>query len=194
MLNKFLSNTDGGDTIIGRTMSLFLLFLAVSGNFVAETLGCKLQNLLSNNMYAKHLVIFFMIYFTLNYSKEEAPHPVDSLLSTVLLYIFFVLFGRIPLSVFIITTALLITTYVLNNYRDHYRGLSKKQDNDNDNHNDKFTLLDDKLKNTQLILLTITAGLIIIGNIAYFILKKKEYGKSFNFLTFIFGHTHCRNN
>jgi hypothetical protein len=188
MLNKFLANTDGGDSIIGRSMSLFLLFLAVSGNFVAETLGCKLQNLLSNNMYAKHLVIFFMIYFTLNYSKVEAPHPLESLKSTFLLYIFFVLFGRIPLSVFIVTTSLLVFTYVLNNYRDYYKSLNEKQDND------KFAAMDDKLKNTQLILLSITAGLIIIGNIAYFIMKKKEYGKSFNFLTFIFGHTHCRNN
>ena len=187
MLNKFLSNNDG-DSIIGSALSLFLLFLAVSGNFVAETLGCKLQNLLSNNMFAKHVVIFFMIYFTLNYSKEEVPHPIDSLQSTILLYIFFVLFGRIPLSVFIITTTLLIVTYVLNNYRDYYKNLNEKQDND------KFAALDDKLKNTQLILLTITACLIIIGNIIYFMLKKKEYGKGFNFLTFIFGHTNCRNN
>tara|TARA_B100001093_G_C26848533_1_gene1023986 strand:- start:2673 stop:3182 length:510 start_codon:yes stop_codon:yes gene_type:complete len=169
-------------------MSLFLLFLAVSGNFVAETLGCKLQNLLSNNMFAKHVVIFFMIYFTLNYSKQENPHPFDSLKSTCLLYFFFVLFGRVPLSVFIITTTLLVITYVLNNYRDHYKSLNEKQEND------KFTLLDDKLKNTQLVLLIITACLIIIGNIFYFIMKKKEYGKGFNFLTFIFGHTNCRNN
>lgn len=187
MLNKFLSSDGSADSIIGRSMSLFLLFLAVSGNFVAETLGCKLQNLLSNNMYAKHLVIFFMIYFTLNYSKEEAPHPLESLKSTALLYIFFVLFGRIPLSVFIVTTILLITTYVINNYRDYYKNINEKQDNDN-------SAVDDKLKQAQLILLMLTAVLIIIGNVVYYMLKKKEYGKQFKFLTFIFGHTNCRNN
>ncbi len=41
------------DTIKG----IFLLILGVSGNFVAETLGCKTQKLLSENMFAKHFII-----------------------------------------------------------------------------------------------------------------------------------------
>ena len=36
---------------------IFLLILAVAGNFVAETLGCKTQKLLSNNMLSKHIII-----------------------------------------------------------------------------------------------------------------------------------------
>ena len=40
---------------------IFLLILAVAGNFVAETLGCKTQKLLSNNMLSKHIIIILTI-------------------------------------------------------------------------------------------------------------------------------------
>ena len=41
--------------------SLFLLFLVVCGNYIGELLGCKTQKLLSENMYMKHIVLFFII-------------------------------------------------------------------------------------------------------------------------------------
>ena len=39
---------------------LFLLILAVSANFVGNLLGCKTQKLLTENMYAKHIVLIFL--------------------------------------------------------------------------------------------------------------------------------------
>ena len=39
---------------------IFLLILAVVSNFIAETMGCKTQKLLNNNMIAKHFVILFI--------------------------------------------------------------------------------------------------------------------------------------
>ena len=46
---------------------IFLLILAVAGNFVAETLGCKTQQLLSNNMLSKHIVIILILYFAVDF-------------------------------------------------------------------------------------------------------------------------------
>ena len=55
---------------------IFLLVLAVAGNFVAETLGCKTQKLLSENMYAKHLVILLILYFAIGFTSSDEPqHP-----------------------------------------------------------------------------------------------------------------------
>ena len=45
-------------------LGVFLLLLAVSGNFIAETLGCKVQKLLTNNMYAKNIIIILITYFS----------------------------------------------------------------------------------------------------------------------------------
>ena len=49
---------------VGLTEAFFLLFLAVAGNFIAETLGCETQYYLSHNIYLKQLVLLLMIYFT----------------------------------------------------------------------------------------------------------------------------------
>ena len=48
------------------TKGLLLLSLTVMGNFVAETLGCNTQKLLSKSRIAKLVVVFFLIYFTVH--------------------------------------------------------------------------------------------------------------------------------
>ena len=42
---------------------LLLIFLAISGGYLLETLGCRFREIMTNNMYAKYLLVFFMIYF-----------------------------------------------------------------------------------------------------------------------------------
>ena len=59
-LEKFSHITESFDTILKATL---LLILSVCGNFLAETLGCQSQKVLEN-MFVKHLLLFFMIYFT----------------------------------------------------------------------------------------------------------------------------------
>mgnify|MGYP003332446493 CR=1 FL=1 len=43
--------------VINLTTGLFLLFLAVGGNYMGETLGCQTQKILTENMYVKQLFI-----------------------------------------------------------------------------------------------------------------------------------------
>ena len=47
-----------------------LLVLSISGNFLAETLSCQSQKWLEN-MYIKHTLILFMIYFTINFTQDD---------------------------------------------------------------------------------------------------------------------------
>ena len=58
------------DAIIMIIKALFLLILSISGNFLAEMLGCQTQKFLSN-MYTKHLLLYFLIYFTLDFSSVD---------------------------------------------------------------------------------------------------------------------------
>ena len=46
---------------------LFLLFLIVSGNFIGNTLGCQIQDLFTNNMKVKEILVFLSIYFSSNF-------------------------------------------------------------------------------------------------------------------------------
>ena len=52
---------------LGIIDGLFLLFLAISGNFLAETLGCQTQELLTNSIIAKQIMTFFIIYLDSSY-------------------------------------------------------------------------------------------------------------------------------
>ena len=82
------------DQIVNMVDGFFLLLLAISGNFVAETLGCKTQYIFSKNMYVKQLIVFSMIYFTINFTSIEAPSPQESLLKSLILWFFFLLFAK----------------------------------------------------------------------------------------------------
>ena len=71
---------------------IFLLVLAVAGNFVAETLGCKTQKLLSENMYAKHMVILLILYFAIGFTGGDIPqHPSVVLKMALGIYVLFFL-------------------------------------------------------------------------------------------------------
>ena len=75
------------DRYLSISSGIFLLLLAVSGNFVAETLGCKLQNILTNNMVVKNLVILFMIYFTINITAEKGLNPLFLMKDSIIVWI-----------------------------------------------------------------------------------------------------------
>ena len=61
-----------------RIKGLFLLILAVSANFVGNLLGCKTQKLLTENMFAKHIVLILLIYFTVDLTSNKIFHPGKS--------------------------------------------------------------------------------------------------------------------
>jgi len=55
-LNKILS-----DENVEKSYALFIFILIIGGNFIAELFPCKIQNVLRNNIYMKHLLRFFNI-------------------------------------------------------------------------------------------------------------------------------------
>ena len=81
---------------VGLTEAFFLLFLAVAGNFIAVTLGCETQYYLSHNIYLKQLVLLLMIYFTTNFTSAGVTSPSEALKKTLLLWVIFLMFTKMP--------------------------------------------------------------------------------------------------
>ena len=73
---------------------VFLLILAVAGNFVAETLGCKTRKLLTDNMYAKQVIILSIIYFAIDFTNDQAAAPKDTFINTIIIWIAFLMFTK----------------------------------------------------------------------------------------------------
>ncbi len=166
------------DTVKG----VFLLVLAVAGNFIAETLGCKSQKLLSENMYAKHFISIFILYFAIGFVNSEEPeHPMNIMKSALVIYLLFILFTKMDITFTLIVFSILAATYVVSTYIDYYKKVTPEENE-----------LIDKLEYIQKMSYTLMIGLIFIGFGLYFRKQYKDYYKTWSTSKFLFGVNKCK--
>lgn len=161
--------------------SVFLLLLAMSGAYIDNIFGCQAQYIIKTNVFAKHLILLFIIYFTVTYSgdnDDEEYDPLEFLKSSIIIWILYTLFIRQNLDFTIISGLLLMATYVLDGYVKKYE---KKGDDEKK----------EKMLKYKKIALYSSVGSIILGSSIYFIDKKNEYKDNFDFYKFIFGTVVC---
>lgn len=175
---------------LGIIDGLFLLLLAVSGNFIAETFGCQTQELLSESIMAKQIMTFFIIFFTISYSNSDTENPTTKLIKSSIVYIFFLLFTKMNIFPTVVVLFLLMGLYISNNYKKFFIStFNKKKSNKN------LVSHQDKIKNItkiQKILIIGVAIVISMGFFNYYKEKQIEYKKSFEFSKFIFGVVKCK--
>lgn len=188
MLKNVLNYNISNETYESILKATLLLVLSVSGNFLAETLGCQSQKVLEN-MFAKHILIFFMIYFTIDFTQRDQNiiNPLVNVLKALLVWILFHLFTHMNIIPTFIVSAILMVLFFISNYR-HYIDKKIKQDKKNKN----LENLDYSLKLSQKILFVIMILIIIIGCISYYLEKRREFGRGFKILKFIFGVKKCK--
>ena len=161
---------------------IFLLILAVSGNFVAEVLGCKTQRLLSNNMLAKHSIIFMILFFTINFvDSGEQKHPGTIFKIALCIHIMMLLFTKMNIYFTIICFIILFTIYVSFVYIDFYKKDEKKYKNEIK-----------QIREFQPTLYKLFFVLLIIGFVLYFRKQYTDYYDKWSTFNFIFGVTKCK--
>jgi len=161
---------------------VLLLILAISGNFIAETLGCKTQKLLTENMLAKHVVILFIIYFSLGFASESNPNPMILLRNSVSIWVLFLLFTKMSLNFNIFIFGLVVLYHFINTYINYYSGLDKK----------KYKKEIDNYNKILYYLKYLIIGLLIVGFVLYFNKQRNEYSKNWSTFKFIFGVNKCK--
>ena len=167
----------------------FLIILSVAGNFLAETLGCQTQTLL-NNMYAKHILIFFVIYFTIDFTQgDKVDDPFMNVGKALLVWLLFHFFTHMDIQPTILAISLFMILFFISNYR-HYI----KSNLQNLSKSDKVSIikLDKNLEMAQNIIFITNILVILIGFSIYYIEKRREYTKNFSLLKFIFGNPTCK--
>lgn len=165
------------DSIIN---SLLLLFLSLSGNFLGSTMSCQFQYHVTNNVLLKHILLIFIIFFTLNFIDTGNNHPLYSSLATsIVVWILYVLFTKQTFLFTIVSLVLIMVIYV--NYTIiQYNHKHNKDLQTVDFHN----ILQD-------IAYPMLVGTIILGNIVYLARKYKQYGSQFSLVTYYMGTTTC---
>ena len=159
---------------------IFLLILAISGNFLAETFSCKTQRLLTNNMLAKHLFGIIILFFTIDFTTSSTPQtPASNFKQAIMIYFIFLLFTKMNLMFTVLVFVLLTAVYVINSYITYYQKTNPKSDKIQE-----FTRLRKLLTVTLL-------GLILLGFIVYYRKQSRDHGKKWSLQKFIFGITKC---
>jgi hypothetical protein len=177
-LNALLSKLDINSDII---LGVFLLILAVSGNFIAEALSCKTRKFLSDSMYAKNLVIILIVYFSLGLVSDNSVSPTIHLNYTLIIWLFFLIFNKMSLRFTILAFSMLFLILVCKNWIDYYTAIDEKK------YKDEI----DTMQNMSQYLLLLTFIIIISGFLLYFNKQYKEHSEDFSFMTFIFGAVTC---
>ena len=168
------------DSMESIIKALLLLVLSISGNFLAETLGCQSQTLL-DNMFAKHILILFMIYFTIDFTDKDHINPFINLAKALAVWIIFHFFTHMDIIPTVISVCLVMVLFFISNYRNY---LSKTKDSSKK--------LDNNLKVIQEIIAICSMCLILISSGIYYLEKKSEYSKHFSVWKFIFGVKNCK--
>jgi hypothetical protein len=158
---------------------LFLLFLTISGNFLAPLFPCQVQELFTNSIFHKHILAFFTLFFSIILASDATKDLKLLFKKTILLYLLFVLITKMDKNFFLLFLFILSAKYLLEKQTDN---LPKDTPEETLNNYNKMN----KMLQYTLIIIGIIGFLIYLGE------KKYEYGTDFDFSTFIFGKTVCK--
>ena len=172
--------------IVSIVKATLLLVLSISGNFLAETLSCQSQKWLEN-MFVKHALILFMIYFTIDFTQDDAvkDSPLQNAGKAVIVWVLFHLFTHMDIGPTMVCVLILMALFFISNQRSY---LKKTKNMDS-------RLLgmnqDELLGQTQKGLFIGLILTILVGFTVYYLEKKVEYKSQFDILKFIFGVKKC---
>jgi hypothetical protein len=159
--------------------------LFVSGKYVTtKILSCRIQELLNGNVYVQYILLFIIIYFTIDFTTDDGiiVSPVENVKITCLVWVLFLMFAKMNLYFTIFTFLLFLITYYIQNQIIYYRKINNK----NEYKENIVSLISVERKLVLFIIFTI-----ILGFALYFIKEYKDKKKEWSFIKFIFGTLHC---
>lgn len=164
--------------------SLFVLFMIIGGNYLAPLFPCKLQRMLANNMYVKHVLgLLTLVFFVELVDTTTNSSLTWTFISSGLLYIWFILTTTMETKVFMVLVILFAVMYSLHLYLNQ---LDKEA-------TPEAIRLTTRLRQLEHYMYYSSILLTIFGVIAYYGRKKSELGSKFDLLKFFLGKTTCKN-
>ena len=166
--------------------NVFVLFLIIASNYIGELFPCRIQDLLSRNVYLKHFIAFLTLLFfvVLTDSTREQKRFKEIFNNSIILYVLFLLLINCNRKFFIVVLFLLVLSYIIRLIKNDYINNHEIDEEVKDHF--KYV---NYLEFTIYVLFFIT---LILGFIIYMGEKKLEYKNKFSYITFIFGKPTCK--
>ena len=138
----------------GNPIALFILYLIISGNYIGELLGCRLQEAFSEIALMRHTIAFLSLYYFVNLTNPEELDPVKVLIKSVIMYALFIVSLNVSLGYSVIFLLCMIAIKFLDDYKTfHYKSVTEEEDNGNL----------EKIENTQQLLTGVVYLVIFVG-------------------------------
>jgi hypothetical protein len=174
-------------TVVDRNIEngiyLVLIYLVISGNYLGNLFGCRVQELFHKSMAMKHLLGLFTAYFLIILaSPPENYSPMETIALSASIYFWFFLTTKMHYTFWIPMMVTALAAFFLYNYKRHIE--SKEEEK-----KDRTWMLE-----MQKVFLGISAVSTILGTLAYYGEKKIEYGAAFSAWDFWLGKPECRRN
>ena len=157
--------------------TLFLIYIMFITGTVTNIMGCEMKELL-NNIYFKHIGLLLLIYFSLVLSKDKYDTFQNNILTTFKVWIFYIIFVRINITVSVIVIILSLLLITLMNYQSYIEDNKKEKTDDFHNVSKIISYL-------KKIIPIIT----VIGFIIYIINNYKK--KNLSFIKLVLGDFNC---
>jgi hypothetical protein len=171
--------------IINMLNGMFFFILLLTSGIISGFLNCDIQNLLENNIFIKHIIIFSTIYFFryssfVNTDTEQFDniHPLFHFFNSIIIYLLFILLMKMNFNSTIIAFFIFFTIHLIYKYSNYYINKKNNKFFNKKNINIMYNIL--------FILLVVNT---IIGVSLNYSKNKKKYN---NFFYFIFSVTKCK--
>tara|TARA_B100001250_G_C19770736_1_gene777052 strand:+ start:784 stop:1401 length:618 start_codon:yes stop_codon:yes gene_type:complete len=164
--------------------ALFLFIFILLGKHISELLACSISNIIKEHFYVKHIIGFFILYFTI-VSFDNTSNLLKLFGTTFILYIWFIIITRTTRRINISLIIIIVISYIIHLYNEQ---LKKKED--------KTTVEIERIKMLNIYeeyIVYLVAFLSIFGFIIYIGEKKLDYEDAFDWNKFLIGDFRCNN-
>jgi hypothetical protein len=158
---------------------IFLLMIAISGNFIKDMFPCGFQKLFDNSVVLKYILTFFILFTSVilvkpSITKGRTLAFISGI--TIFIYIWFIFMAKMNIYFFLLLLFILFILYVFVQYYS-YKKLS-------DEDKKKYDIL-------TITIFILSIIITVIGFLLYYGEKKYEYKKLFNWKDFFLKNIDC---
>lgn len=190
------------DGATGTVDGVFGLIVGLMSGYIGASLGCKTQLALTNSMFLRHLVMYFVILMGVNSGASKALHPFNAMGKSFIVWAMTMMFNRMrPISTGLVV-ALFVILYMVKTLREYNQAHCEECDKkvaegevppvDDLIAKAKMEDWDATLHNTQRGLMLGMLANVIVGSYLYLGDKKREYGPAFEWSKFVLGVQNCK--
>ena len=110
---------------------VFLALILFCASFLAPYVGCNYQNILHKNTFFRHLLLFLVIYFSINLvdpSTESSENPIFPLIKSIFVYLIFLLLNMVDISIIMIVLVLFTGLIFTSQYYNYFKKITPNPD------------------------------------------------------------------